>query len=138
MAAAPAHPDGFLTMAADTAVETTASDKSMVAALLLCLFLGGLGMHRFYAGKIGTAVLQLLMLGVGFIALMITLIAGAAAIVAEVETGVADANAEAGFGAGAVITWLVWGALGLWVLIDFIRIVAGKFPDKQGRALRTS
>jgi TM2 domain-containing membrane protein YozV len=39
------------------------SEKSNVTALILCLFLGGLGVHRFYVGKIGTGVLQLITLG---------------------------------------------------------------------------
>ena len=33
------------------------SKKSKTAALLLCIFLGDLGVHRFYVGKIGTGVL---------------------------------------------------------------------------------
>lgn len=36
------------------------SEKSALTALLLCLFLGALGIHRFYVGKIGTGILMLL------------------------------------------------------------------------------
>lgn len=39
------------------------SDKNWIAAILLCLFLGPLGVHRFYVGKIGTGILMLLTLG---------------------------------------------------------------------------
>ena len=39
------------------------SDKSFVAMLLLCFFLGSLGVHRFYAGKIGTGILMLVTIG---------------------------------------------------------------------------
>jgi len=64
-------------------------DKGFVPAILLCFFLGALGLHRFYVGKIGTGILMLLTLG-GF---------------------------------------------GIWVIIDFVMIVVGKFTDKDGRAL---
>ena len=37
--------------------------KSWVAALLLCFFFGVLGVHRFYVGKVGTGILQLLTFG---------------------------------------------------------------------------
>ena len=39
------------------------SDKSNVVALLLCFFIGILGVHRFYVGKVGTGVLQLVTFG---------------------------------------------------------------------------
>lgn len=39
------------------------SDKNWLATLLLCLFLGGVGVHRFYVGKVGTGILQLITLG---------------------------------------------------------------------------
>jgi TM2 domain-containing membrane protein YozV len=42
---------------------TRVSEKGFVPALLLCLFLGGFGVHRFYVGKIGTAILMLFTLG---------------------------------------------------------------------------
>ncbi|MDM3871538.1 TM2 domain-containing protein [Porticoccus sp. W117] len=41
----------------------SATEKRILPAFLLCFFLGPLGAHRFYAGKIGTGILHLLTLG---------------------------------------------------------------------------
>ncbi len=39
------------------------SPSNRLVALLLCIFLGGLGVHRFYVGKIGTGILMIITLG---------------------------------------------------------------------------
>ena len=39
------------------------SEKDWLVTLLLCLIFGALGVHRFYAGKIGTGILQLITVG---------------------------------------------------------------------------
>lgn len=41
--------------------------KSKIVTLLLCLFLGGLGVHRFYVGKMGTGLIWLFTGGFFFI-----------------------------------------------------------------------
>jgi TM2 domain-containing membrane protein YozV len=38
-------------------------EQHWMITLLLCIFLGGIGVHRFYVGKIGTAILMILTLG---------------------------------------------------------------------------
>ena len=38
-------------------------EQRWLTCLLLCIFLGGFGAHRFYTGKIGTAILMIVTLG---------------------------------------------------------------------------
>ena len=70
--------------------EGNVSSKGRLAAALLCFFFGVIGVHRFYVGKVGTGIIQLLTLG---------------------------------------------GA-GIWLLIDFIMILAGSFTDKDGKVIK--
>lgn len=42
---------------------TNASEKDWLVTFLLCLFCGGIGVHRYYVGKIGTGILYTLTLG---------------------------------------------------------------------------
>jgi hypothetical protein len=100
---------------------TGASPKTKLVAFLLCLFLGTFGAHRFYVGRIGSAVGQLL-------------ISIAAIIFSTVAIPVTIANAIAG-GALGVIGSLLWGGLGIWVFVDWIMILVTKFKDKNGLVL---
>ncbi|MER5170908.1 TM2 domain-containing protein [Thioclava sp. GXIMD2076] len=69
---------------------TGESTKGFVPAVLLCFFLGSLGVHRFYLGRIFTGILML----------------------------------------------ITFGGLGIWTLIDFVRLVVGSLKDKNGLPLR--
>jgi TM2 domain-containing membrane protein YozV len=42
---------------------SSATDKRILPALLLCFFFGVFGVHRFYVGKVGTGILQLVTFG---------------------------------------------------------------------------
>ena len=78
------------------------SPSSFVAALLLCFFLGGFGAHRFYVGKTGTAIAQLLLTIIGVVLSII------------------------------LVGYFLVAAVGIWVLVDLIMIIIGSFTDKNG------
>ena len=53
--------------------------KSRTAALLLCFFFGVFGVHRFYAGKVGTGILYLFtggLFGIGWLVDLIMILVG--------------------------------------------------------------
>ena len=55
------------------------SQKSKTIAGLLCFFLGELGIHRFYVGKVGTGILWLCtagLFGIGWLIDLIMIICG--------------------------------------------------------------
>ena len=49
------------------------SEKKIVVAIWLALFGGGVGLHRFYVGKVGTAITMILV-SLRIIGLFVTLI----------------------------------------------------------------
>ena len=57
------------------------SEKSRTIAALLCFFLGGLGIHRFYVGKVGTGFLWLFtagLCGIGWLVDFVMILCGKA------------------------------------------------------------
>lgn len=86
--------------------EVDISPKSRLATSLLAWFLGTFGAHRFYLGKIGSAVGMLILSILGY--------------------------ATIAFAAGFIFL----GAVGIWALIDFIYAVSGNMRDKEGKLIK--
>ena len=100
------------------------SEKKRLPAFLLCLFLGPLGIHRFYAGKAGTGILWLLtggLLGVGVLVDLISILTGA--FKDKEKKPIKDWTAKKEkIGAGPII-----GAFAVWLVLIIVvmAIVAG-------------
>jgi TM2 domain-containing membrane protein YozV len=82
------------------------SPKSRLITTLLAFFLGHFGAHRFYLGKIGTAVTMLVLAIVGYVTMFI------------------------------VVGFFFLAAVGIWSLIDFIMAIAGTIKDKDGKVVK--
>lgn len=55
------------------------SEKSLIVCFLLCVFLGYLGIHRFYAGRVATGILYMFtggLFGIGYIIDIILIVLG--------------------------------------------------------------
>ena len=96
------------------------SDKSNVVALVLYFIVGALGAHRFYVGKIGTGVLQLL--GCVLPILLAFQLKG------NEPGGTAMAL--------ALLALAILVALVIWLLVDGALILMQKFTDKSGNPLK--
>lgn len=82
----------------------TKSEKNWLTALILCWFLGFLGVHRLYAGKLGT----------GFLMAYLTIVAGCI-LAMDLVLG--------------LVAFVVVGGL---VVNDFLRIATKTFTDCNG------
>lgn len=82
------------------------SDKKQFVAIVLCLLLGSLGIHRFYLDKIGSGAVMLVLFALGMLTRVIW------------------------------IGWGFLFIVYVWTIIDLIRILFNNLPDKRGRKLR--
>lgn len=92
--------------AAGQAEQPELSPKSRLAVTLLAVFLGGLGIHRFYAGRTvsGICMLALTLLGI--------------------------------IGSFFLIGFLFLLPVSIWALVDAIMGVAGCFKDGNGKLIK--
>lgn len=85
------------------------SQEKKLTLLLLCWLFGLFSVHRFYTGKYISGGLQLLCF----------LIAGVFGTL-EIE-----------------VPGIVVGAIGgIWLIVDLMRIIMGKFTDKEGKLIK--
>jgi len=97
------------------------SPKSRLTTTLLAVFLGVFGIHRFYLDKTRTAV-GMLVLG----------IAGSSILGIALSVRFYSINLSAPV-IGAAIIFI---AVGIWALVDFIFAVSGKMRDREGRLIK--
>ena len=83
------------------------SSRSRLATVLLSLFLGIFGTHRFYIGKIRTAIVMLIL----SILYLVTIRSWEIMIISL-------------------------AVVGLWAFIDFIFAVSGIMKDREGRLIK--
>ena len=98
------------------ALVNTASDKIILPAFLLAFFFGVFGAHRFYVGKIRTAILQLSALG----GCVILIIACVLPVIGPIF--------------GILLVALICGLV-IWATVDWILILCKAFTDGQGRRI---
>ncbi len=84
------------------------SQKSRLATVLLTLFLGIFGAHRFYMGKIRTAIVMLILSVLYLVTVRFW----------------------------GMIMFIPLAIVGLWAFIDFIFAVSGIMKDREGRLIK--
>ena len=101
------------------AIAEEVSPKSRLATTLLAWFLGGFGAHRFYLGKMGTAIIMLILWIVGFLWWLPLIIEYPGFFLV-------------GMGIGLTCLIAVW----IWAFVDFSFAVSGHMKDKEGKSIK--
>ncbi len=102
------------------------SRKSRLAALLLGIFLGGIGIHNFYLGKIGKGIAQAIMYVLGFVLYFYSMLNFV------ISAGLDTSDLSMTFPLLIFVGCLLLIAVGIWSLVEWIIIACGKATDKNG------
>ena len=122
------------------------SSKSFLATVLLALFGGVWGLHRFYCGKILTAVLQLFLWIFSIVKIFYGYFRAYSMYFMNIEryfylsSSVTQERIAVNFlkefvsktGKLALIGMAV---VSIWVIVDLITIVCRRFKDKEGKVI---
>ena len=111
------------------------SPKSGIACSILCLFLGGFGVHRFYAGRIISAVILLLITVINIILAIIMAVLSSGDVdifsIPFFNIGFVNQNSVLGFFTNFIQVFII-----IWTRIDIVLIILGKFKDSKGRYIK--
>ena len=105
------------------------SERSLLIALLLNIFLPGIGAHRLYAGKFVTGFLQLALLVVSGILLLMGFASVSAILAGDFSTA-QDAAGSLG------VAVLLLGTWALWIFVDLVLLTMRKFRDEDGLLIK--
>lgn len=102
------------------------SPKNGIVCLLLLLFLGGFGAHRFYAGKIGSGFIRIILSSIIFLISLCIII-----------TSTLYLGNYGDIILGLIALLFILSILSFVLLItDLVSILRGKFKDSQGRYIK--
>lgn len=121
--------------------ETNCSSKSRLALSLLAFFFGTIGVHDFYAGRIGKGIAKIALQIVGTIMFIVPYFQVIMSIVANIDYISEDELINMltnelmskifVLGFGVILMCVV----GIWVFVDFIMALAGVYKDKYGKKI---
>lgn len=94
-------------------LEETKSPRSRATAMILCIFLGFAGAHRFYTGKVGTGVIYLFLCTLWVVRFI-------------------DLQLDIFKSVWSVSSFFMLPVL---VIVDLVMIITGSFCDNYGRRL---
>jgi TM2 domain-containing membrane protein YozV len=117
------------------------SSKSRLALSLLAFFFGTIGVHDFYAGRIGKGITKIVLSVLGLIMYVVPLFQVVMALMGNIEYLTEDElinmltselmSKIVTIGLGIIMIIVV----GIWVFVDFIIALAGVYKDKDGKKI---